>query len=606
MLVPFAGDTSIPAPWAWFSGPSRNALRRMLGRIVSDSSDISQGLPYAIICEATIEDLRDTVMVGEIRIERCLRELRAVYFRLENENPYLNETPASSPNQPSPRESTAKIRLRNKSMSTDETNVDFEEWLESEALDLTPLENAPTIESLQDEVLEIFRTVSGFNDRTQDILINRFAAFGESTATLEEIGLRHGVSRERIRQIEKKYEGIQLVDKLENIAIFERIREVANESKSLIEFNQKVVSSSLSSNPEVSLETILALAQILLTEDKFARLQYAITELESRDLVDQQKAREFHHRIQKSRTGLGLINLNTYESMANLTRSEVESAITRAYPRAIFFGNIALARTLKLDTAFENTIAKQLLIHPSATSRELLDGIERYASYRSIDVPKDEDALMGIIEVLAGAPPMYSSLEPNLREIPEFSPIEKWLIDIFTDAPKGVLHRTELVEAALASEINYSSVGVYLLKNPIFRSHGDSVYSLLGTRLSDSEILKYADQKRSEVEPAVVEFEIHVDLINISIYPNINSLGGVVFARRALKDVMKEKEFQTQCKCGKLISTQRAKVTKSNFLTGFTSMFKHAMHDHRLTLANKFDFEVDLNTDRVTFVPPSE
>lgn len=55
--------------------------------------------------------------------------------------------------------------------------------------------------NLTEEVKEL---LNGLNDKERRVIILRFGLNGESELTLEEVGAEFGVTRERIRQIEKK------------------------------------------------------------------------------------------------------------------------------------------------------------------------------------------------------------------------------------------------------------------------------------------------------------------------------------------------------------------------------------------------------------------
>lgn len=77
-----------------------------------------------------------------------------------------------------------------------------------EALGAARLRAAPHVlgeEEVSDELLDVVREVlSSLTPREQEVLVLRYGLEDGRTRTLEEVGRRFGVTRERIRQIEAK------------------------------------------------------------------------------------------------------------------------------------------------------------------------------------------------------------------------------------------------------------------------------------------------------------------------------------------------------------------------------------------------------------------
>ena len=123
-------------------------------------------------------------------------------FEQENErNPSVNEI-ANSINLPEERVYDAiKANMRHVSMDAPITGGD-----EGNLLDLLPNNDSPmadnelVAESLHDE---IGRALSLLNTREQ-IVVKAFYGIGEPEQTLDEIGKKTGLSRERVRQIREK------------------------------------------------------------------------------------------------------------------------------------------------------------------------------------------------------------------------------------------------------------------------------------------------------------------------------------------------------------------------------------------------------------------
>lgn len=57
---------------------------------------------------------------------------------------------------------------------------------------------------MHNDIIKALNSLTSIDERAKNILIMRFGLFGTNPHTLEEIGNYYGVTRERIRQIEKR------------------------------------------------------------------------------------------------------------------------------------------------------------------------------------------------------------------------------------------------------------------------------------------------------------------------------------------------------------------------------------------------------------------
>jgi hypothetical protein len=245
---------------------------------------------------------------------------------------------------------------------------------------------------------------------------------------------------------------------------------------------------------------------------------------------------------------------------------------------------------------FENSIAKQLLVASPLTVNDLRAGLDRSGNYRGVSIIGSSSDLSSLIEKLAGSPPNVETMSRGLIKNVEFRTLETWLVEIFSQSDLGILHANEVVSMALREgDINVSSVTVYLITSPIIRSHGKSIYSLVGTAVSQDQLEAYTRIIRGTSEASEVSYEMTDASRGIlSVKPNLNVItSGIVFPPSGYKKIFEGFEFETSCSCGQLETTQAVKFAPSGFWTGFTAMIRHGFSQHQMSRGSTFDFEFD-------------
>ena len=565
-LIPFQGDPLIVLTWDNFSFPAQNVLRRTLWRMFDNKASYTEGVSHSFLREVTMQDMLDTKMVGKGRADETLKELASVFSKLED--------------QLAARHITLDIDIHE-----DNAEIEAEDRLGT----------AVTLEELQEGILEHFNDYREISDRTRIILEGRHPALIKEPKTLEALGDELGVTRERVRQIAAKYMDLQLGCVKESNDFLLSCVEIIETLESESDFSEYIFSENLTSRPNVGTTQIHEICLVLGLEDLAER----ITQVQDQWESVEGEFNELANQVQKYRTKMGLLDLGFMSEQTHSSMSDCTDAISNKYPRSIFAGNLALARTAGNDTMFESTVAKQLLVCDFVSSSDLIEGLVRAASGRNTVVLGDETELCGIIYQLAGNPPTLHNLNQNLLETVELVGIESWLLDLFSKSKQDVLHRSEIVRAALEDDVNASSVQIYLLKSPIIRSHGDAIYSLVGTQVSSTQISIHAATSREAIPEAEFHYSFSGTNVLITIKPNINTIQGVLFPPAELKSMVKDFEFSSTCDCQLLVSNQVIKVTPSNFWTGFTAIFKHGMTSHGKNLGEEFEFLLDFDNKLV-------
>ena len=172
------------------------------------------------------------------------------------------------------------------------------------------------------------------------------------------------------------------------------------------------------------------------------------------------------------------------------------------------------------------------------------------------------------------------------------------MIEIFTEANLGILHSNDVVNFALRERrINVTSASIYLLNSPIIRSHGRSLYSLVGTDVTEDQLEAYTQIIRGSSEASEVSYEMTDASKGIlSVKPNVNVItSGIVFPPSGYKQIFEGFEFKTSCSCVLLETIQAVKFAPSGFWTGFTAMIRHGFLQHQMNKGSTFRFEFDFD-----------
>jgi hypothetical protein len=134
----------------------------------------------------------------------------------------------------------------------------------------------------------------------------------------------------------------------------------------------------------------------------------------------------------------------------------------------------------------------------------------------------------------------------------------------------------------------------------LIRPVGTGLFRLIGTNVSDSQA-KIANRiAKDNIGEIVITSEFVGENLILLVIPNANSLSGVIFPTKAIKELLRNIEFLPNCTCGELFTNQRVKVTESNFLMGFNAIFKHGINEHSLVIGDEFEIEFNFKMNSCT------
>lgn len=575
-LVPFNGDRRVIVEWSNFSNPFCYVMKRLFHWQNPLDEFWLEGISHSMLDDVTVEDVRDLKNVGQKRFDRTLNELREVFRVLETE-----------------------LEKREISLTISSPSSTYEDEINDQLEDAIlhdPIDSATTIEELRLGILNHFDLYKPIDERVREIILARHYAFGNQEITLEALGERFDITRERVRQIAAKYDDLVLSSPRESNELLDRILSLALESSDYLDFAVKMTEEKLTEQEDFSIVNAVALCEILQLEelqDSFL-LVYEKWEERHAELDEQTK------KVAKYRSKVGLIDLEFMCNDLKIGLSDGQAVVLRAYPRSIFSGKYALARTENLDTTFENILFKQLLVSESVSCEDLVEGVRRHAVYRKADLPGENIEFTDFVEQLAGNPPKLEILKSNAIEDAELSDTDHWLLECFNNREKKMLHRSELVQMAFESGRNTATIGVYTLFNPLLRNCGQSVYTTIGNHIPEEEVHLYAEMIRKNFPDTKISYVFEGENIVLSVLPNINALGGVIFPPKELYRIVQGTTFNPTCTCEKLSSKQKIQFSVSNFWMGFSSIFKHAIDLHSWDLKKPLSITLDFNSKKAT------
>ena len=456
-----------------------------------------------------------------------------------------------------------------------------------------PFQSCTTFSELYEELDRELLKLPKVDERAIAMLKNRHQAFGGPGLTLDEIGKKWGLTRERVRQIVEPLMQVRIQIE-EEVPLLLKAVKIFEECEDEDQFQSKVADEEMFSGEDFSWQRLYGITRIISPEILANRVWEKYLKFES-ELRANSKIRQH---IKKDRSKFGLYDLSAVAKKYEFKEDKAFKIIAELYPRSIRCGSLALARTNNLDTMFENSIAKQLKVASPLEVKELLIGLQRSGKQRDVPLIGSIEDLSDLIMTLAGNPPNYERVRSSLIEEIDFRTLEKWLIDVFTEANLGILHSKDVVNFALRDKsINVNSVMIYLLTSPIIRSHGKSLYSLVGTVVNKDQLDSYIQIIRGSSEASEVTYEM-VDASKgiLSVKPNLNVImSGIVFPPNGYKKLFEGFEFETSCSCGQLATIQEVKFAPSGFWTGFTAMIRHGFSEHQMTKGSTFRFEFDFD-----------
>ena len=447
---------------------------------------------------------------------------------------------------------------------------------ELETLLLKDIDNAETLEELGFFTLDFLMTKSGMNRRYLDVLAARVTWVNGHAKTLDSCGKLIGVTRERVRQIEKELElsPINLIVAPKVLYKAIGIMKTSSNWDNYIEKleSKNIVSRNSNWSPN-SLRDLTNLFNVPQFQIEFDSLFPNIDLVE----IDESKAKI----IRKHRNKLGLVDLMSVANDMGESLNRAFKFIDAMYPYCMRFNGIAMASTRK-GGALSNVLLKQLTIQTPLSAETLLEGVERACNYRGTPMVGLKEDLLGLIRSMAGDTPSIDNLDEAVSDDFEFGELEIWLKNAISASNLGLMHRDELTELAIRDGVNPSSIGAYLSFSVIIRSLAPGIYSLVGTESDENTIRNYRNNFLAAYTPSKFDYKlINERIMELSLIPNSSLYtGGSLSIPAPMADLVSDFRFSTRCDCNDFRSDSDIRIAPSGYWISFTALLMHSRMKH--------------------------
>lgn len=372
-----------------------------------------------------------------------------------------------------------------------------------------------TLEKLPLESLlrQYLSSLSGATGSRLDILLARFGWGGIRPITLEQAGLRLGVTRERVRQLESKIRG-RFPSHPVVMPALDKALELLQKRTPLqtSEASRLLVKAGLACNP-FHPASVLAAAQ-----DCGRSPSFVLERIRGNEMVVPAEmegmAGELMHIARKQAGASGASNILEVLSEADQKGIKIEPAqaryVLQHHPDIQFlvedwfwspFGKSARNR-------LRNVTRKMLSVASPIHVSSLRDGIRRAYRWRNASRMRSWELIAppkNVLEAFYRAHPEFivdetGNVSPreHLDYQRELGQAEQVMVNVLRSSPVCVLDRETLIGACHKRGVNESSLSIYLTYSPVVEHLGIDLWTLRGVRVDPAavEALRTANLQR--------------------------------------------------------------------------------------------------------------
>lgn len=559
-------------PWQWLTSNAKKSMETVFQFAFDDEQDFSRGFA---IHHLRYIDISDVKAIKYLDYRHVLFAIEEIQMIAQN-NQYLD-------------------------LPTIDDTVQFKSDLGVDSFSIYDdfVKKASNVEDLVEAILNRLDAKKPMSERDRAVLCSRAEWYTSNPQTLEAIGNDYGLTRERVRQIVKKYDE-PILEIRSELRFARDLSELALSASSIEAFQELVEEHFLTSEDSLDLFQCQAIMRFLPESEGWEGFskQLAIWENQEQELFDAAK------RISQFRSKLGFIDAAFASNEMGYTLERMISIVKEKYPRSIISRSFILARTDKLVSTFESSVAKQLLVAQTLSADEILVGARRYASLRNDSMSGEKTDYVSIIHSLCGNPPNLDTFRANQLYQTELSESDNWLINMFNSSPSGLLHRVEITKFGIESGMNLGSITAYCGSSPFIRMHSNGIYSLIGLTPSKDQVSTHAELALSQDKAVEINIEFSGSDVWLNLKPNLNTYAsGVVLPSRELKELFVDSLFTPECTCGPIESKQILKISKEGFWTGYQSIFSHALQQHKFDTSSVFRIFFDFDRNKAVLHP---
>ena len=554
-------------PWEWLTLNSKKTFEVVFQFAFDEEQDFSRGFAIHHLMFIDIEDVKAIKYLDYKYVQLAIEEIQKIVLSQRYPDlPTIDDT---------------ELFLGNTEINIFEIYDEF-------------IRQASNIEDLTSAIFDRLDAELPMSERDRAVVSARTAWSTSNPQTLESIGKDYGLTRERIRQITKKYEfpTIQIKGDLRFARL---LSEVAGASSSFEDLQEKGALQLLTCEETLDVNQCRAIMELFPDSLSWEVFKSQLLKWESQAANDDAAV----GKISKYRSKMGFIDAAYASKEMELPLDRTIEIIGERYSRSVISGTLVLARTENIVSTFESSVCKQLLLVKSLAASEILVGARRHASLRKDSMSGLDHDYIQIIHLLCGNPPTLESFIKTQLYRTELSELDKWLIGIFNSSPNGLLHRIEITKFGIESSMNLGSITAYCGSSPFIRLHSNGVYSLIGDIPNSQQVSTHAELALAQDAAVELQIEFEGSNILLTLKPNLNTYAsGVLLPSREVKDIFKDAVFAPSCKCGLIETKQIIRLSNQGFWMGFQSFFAHALQNHGFTASSKykvtFDFDLKM------------
>jgi hypothetical protein len=358
---------------------------------------------------------------------------------------------------------------------------------------------------LEDSLCEFLESVSESKGDRLQAFIARFGWGGRPMATLEEAGQRIGVTRERIRQIQKK-----ILDQLPKHDVFmpklDRALRLLEDSTplSLAQASRKIRSSGLSKSA-FDIGSLLNAALLLNKKTSLKIREFPSRSMLVKDNADDWIATVFKRaRRLAGKSGVSSVYqvqtalvADGYEVSDQDIRRVLRSESTVDFLDENWFWviDIPLPRN-----RLRNVAVKILSVVSPQPVTSVRDGVRRNFKYRSASGGKWLSLVVPPLDVMKQFFEKHSEFQVvdetvHLRNPQDYKNVlgdaERAMVDVLASSPSGVLDRNSFAEACISRGMNENTFSLFTSYSPVVEHAGVELWKLRGTRIDPAYLEAY-------------------------------------------------------------------------------------------------------------------
>jgi len=571
-LIEAPQGTRFVIPWSWLTSNSKKSMEIVFQFAFDEEQDFSRGFAIHHLRYTQINDVKAIKYLDYKHVLMAIEEIQKIVHNAKySELPTVDDT---------------KEVFSGGNMNSYEVYEDM-------------IRKASNLEDLADAILNRIDAEFPMSERDRTVVCARAEWYTSDPQTLDSIGRDYGLTRERIRQISKKFE-IPMLELTGELRFAKILSQTAVASKSCDDFQRKAVESFLTSEDYLDISQCESIMKFLSGSSGW---QPFLDQLVLWRSLDDEKSQAIGQ-LTKFRSKMGFIDAAYASKSLGFTPENMIDLIKEKYPRSLSSKSLVLARTGKIVSTFEAAISKQLTLCETLSAEELLVGTRRHASLRNDSMPADDADYIHIIHSLCGNPPTKEKfLKTQLYET-ELSESDKWLIEVFNSSQSGLLHRVEITKFGIETGMNLGSIAAYCGSSPFIRPHSNGVFSLIGIYPDAIQVATHAELALAQEKAVEMSLEFEGSNVALNLIPNFNTYAsGVVLPSREIREIFTDSVFSPFCSCGPIESKQVIRLSKEGFWMGFQSIFAHALQKHSFNANTAFQILFDFDQKKAFLKP---